>query len=98
MSDSYQAIYDAVANENIGHYVRMALEAVSIAGYEHQRPSAVYRPKLYPDGNQWCALYGENLQEGCAGFGDTPALAMTQFDVEWLNCKCGPARTAPAAA
>lgn len=24
------------------------------------------------DGSQWCALVGENLQEGIAGFGDTP--------------------------
>ena len=28
------------------------------------------------DGDQWCALYGENLQEGVAGFGRTPAEAM----------------------
>jgi hypothetical protein len=40
----------------------------------------VLRPKLFPDGNQWCALYGENLQEGVAGFGDTPAEAMLDFD------------------
>lgn len=30
----------------------------------------------YKDGDQWCALYGENLQEGIAGFGDTPYNAM----------------------
>jgi hypothetical protein len=28
------------------------------------------------DGNQWCALLGGNLQEGIAGFGDTPAEAL----------------------
>jgi hypothetical protein len=28
--------------------------------------------KSYPDGDQWCALLGENLQEGEAGFGNTP--------------------------
>lgn len=28
------------------------------------------------DGNQWCVLWGENLQEGIAGFGDTPEEAM----------------------
>lgn len=24
------------------------------------------------DGDKWCALVGENLQEGVAGFADTP--------------------------
>lgn len=48
---------------------------------EHrQRPSALYRPAIYPDGNQWCALYGEDLQMGVAGFGDTPELACADFD------------------
>ena len=56
---------------------------------ERARPFMLLRPKMFPDGNQWCALYGENLQEGVAGFGDTPAKAATQFDVEWLNAKAG---------
>jgi hypothetical protein len=48
------------------------------------------RPRVFPDGNQWCALYGENLQEGVAGFGDTPAKASVDFDIQWLNAKAGP--------
>ncbi len=32
------------------------------------------------DGNQWCVLYGENLQEGIAAFGDTPSDAMYHFE------------------
>jgi len=47
-------------------------------------PSVLYRPCLSPDGNQWCALYGKNLQEGVAGFGDSPADAMRDFDKNWL--------------
>lgn len=27
--------------------------------------------KIYRDGNQWCALIGQDLQNGYAGFGDT---------------------------
>jgi hypothetical protein len=38
------------------------------------------RPRLFIDGNQWCALYGENLQDGVAGFGDSPADAARAFD------------------
>ena len=56
---------------------------------ELSRPFMLLRPKIFPDGNQWCALYGDNLQEGVAGFGDTPAKAAVQFDVEWLNAKAG---------
>ena len=42
-------------------------------------------PRLFMDGNQWCALYGENLQEGVAGFGDTKEQALEAFDKEWLK-------------
>lgn len=40
---------------------------------------AVLRPRVFIDGNQWCILYGENLQDGIAGFGDTPYLAALAF-------------------
>lgn len=33
----------------------------------------------FKDGNQWCALYGEDLQVGIAGFGKTPFLAMADL-------------------
>lgn len=50
-------------------------------------PSVIYRPSLKIDGNKWCALYGESLEEGIAGFGDTPAEAMAEFDKAWLTYK-----------
>lgn len=43
-------------------------------------PHVRMRPKIYIDGNRWCALYGENLQDGVAGFGDSPEMAMLDFD------------------
>ena len=46
-------------------------------------PSVIYRPRLSIDGDQWCALYGDNLQDGVAGFGVSPAAAMHAFDVAW---------------
>jgi hypothetical protein len=49
------------------------------------RPSAIHRPTVTKDGDKWCALYGVNLQEGVAGFGNTPDEACRQFDVQWLN-------------
>ena len=46
-------------------------------------PHVVIRPHLAKDGNMWSALYGDNLQEGVCGFGETPALAMADFDKNW---------------
>lgn len=43
-----------------------------------------------PDGDQWSVLYGENLQDGVCGFGDTPAKAMADFDYNWHSERCGP--------
>lgn len=34
----------------------------------------------FKDGDQWCVLWGKDLQNGIAGFGDTPVKAMYAFD------------------
>ena len=49
------------------------------------RPSFVFKPKIYPDGNIWCALYGEDLQNGICGFGNTPDDACADFDKNFQN-------------
>ena len=103
MSDSYQAIYDAVRSRisdgNIGqavtdvarnafdisYAVQNITQDISWACAEHRRPSVLYRPAISIDGNKWCALYGDNLQDGVAGFGDTPAEAMENFDKNWYT-------------
>jgi hypothetical protein len=54
-------------------------------GWAAIRPSSVYKPKLFIDDNQWCALYGEDLQNGVAGFGDTPEKAYEDFDRNWTT-------------
>lgn len=38
------------------------------------------KPKVYIDGDQWCVLLGENLQEGICGFGDTVYKAILAFN------------------
>lgn len=84
--------------QNLGWDISFAVEAVKqevfytlslyqTAAREQSRPCVIFRPSVYPDGDQWCALYGDNLQEGVAGFGDTPEAAMRQFDIEWLNAR-----------
>ena len=50
---------------------------------EGMRPAIQLRPRLSIDGNKWCAMYGDNLQDGVAGFGDSPDLAYWDFDKQW---------------
>lgn len=38
------------------------------------------KPRLLIDGNKWCCMYGVNLQDGVAGFGDTPHAAILDFN------------------
>ena len=103
MSDSYQAIYDAVRSRisggNIGEVVREAAhQAFDISHsqamirdqfmavtWEMQRPAVLFRPAISLDGNMWCALYGDNLQDGVAGFGRSPEEAMADFDKNWKS-------------
>ncbi len=53
------------------------------AGMEWCRPCVLFRPQLFLDGNKYCVLFGDDPMDGCAGFGDTPALAMLDFDRNW---------------
>ena len=62
-----------------------AAHAAELVEIERKRPFMLLRPKMFPDGNKWCVLYGENIQEGVCGFGDTPDEASKSFDIAWLN-------------
>jgi uncharacterized protein YcfJ len=88
-SETYNAVYDAALAALGGGYlhdnVRETLFAVETAAYEQKRPSTLYRPTLSADGDMWCALLGDDLQVGVAGFGKTPAEAMVSFDIAFLN-------------
>ncbi len=76
------------------HVVAARLEAAQMeqqAAYEYRererfrnRPSIALGVSVARDGNQWCALYGTNIQEGVCGFGDSPDLACADFDREWI--------------
>ena len=79
MNDEYQSM----AANAICHAATMVQASWQEASAEYCRPSVVFKPKLSKDGDQWCALFGDNLQEGVCGFGKTPAEAMYQFDIAW---------------
>lgn len=105
MSDTYQAVYDAVrsrlSNCDVGAAIRdaahldasFAIEGIrrdfdAVAG-EMQRPAVLFRPRVFRDGNEWCALFGDNIEDGVAGFGNSPDVATRDFDVNW--CKAATA-------
>ena len=62
---------------------RVGILTIQDVAAERILPSVLYRPRIYIDGNKWCALYGDNLQDGVAGFGDSPSDAMVDFNVQW---------------
>lgn len=74
-----------LAANAICHAAEMSRENIRIAVSQYERPSTVYRPALFIDGNQWCALFGENLQDGVAGFGVSPSAEMYDFDNNWTK-------------
>lgn len=85
MSTQYQAIFDAIKLEASGLSWAIDLvknEALYVAATA-RAPHVLMRPRVYQDGDQWCALYGENIMEGVCGFGDSPALACAEFDKAW---------------
>lgn len=48
-------------------------------------PSMMLKPKIFIDGNKWCALFCENLQSGVVGFGASPEEAYKEFDKAWVK-------------
>ena len=65
------------------HMAEMTRENLRYVAGQYERPCVLFRPKLTIDGDQWCALYGVNIQEGVAGFGKSPKEAMESFDKAW---------------
>lgn len=75
--------WSQIAANAVANAAERVAVAATEAAYGYMDPSVMFRPALSIDGNQWCALYGENLQDGVAGFGDSPSLAMHDFNLNW---------------
>ena len=85
--DIGRAVHDVAFQAfDISHAVAMLRDSFSSVAYEMARPFVLLRPKVFIDQSHWCALYGENLQDGVAGFGDSPAAASYDFDKNWAAC------------
>ncbi len=75
--------YQRMAANSIAHEAFCAGQAWQQAAAAQERPCVLWKPRLFRDGNQWCALFGENIQDGVVGFGDSPDAAMWAFDEAW---------------
>ena len=98
---TYDAVRGSISGGDIGSAVeRVARDAFDVshitswlgqefgtAAMEMGRPAVVFKPTLSLDGNQYCALLGDDLMSGVAGFGDTAAAAFDDFDKNFLNQK-----------
>lgn len=99
MTDSYQPIYDAVrskisscnssdaistaaSNALEGACHTIQIEASNVAA-EMQRPFMLLRPRMTLDGDKWICCYGDNIQDGVVGIGNTPDGAARDFDRVW---------------
>jgi hypothetical protein len=54
---------------------------------ERIAPHVIHNAKVYQDGDEFCCLLGENIQEGICGFGRTPREACNEFDRIWEQSK-----------
>lgn len=69
-------------------YAQEAYSSMTTAVSEWASPHVRLRPKISQDGNRWCMLYGDNIQDGVVGFGDTPVKAAIDFDEQWWHARC----------
>ena len=75
--------HSSMAMNAISHAATMVQHGILQIFSEYGEASVIYKPRLFKDGDQWCALYGDNIQEGVVGFGDCPARAMYNFNASW---------------
>ena len=75
--------HSRMAMDSIGNAAMMVQHGILQTIGEYGEASAIYRPRVFRDGNEWCALYGDNIQEGVAGFGAFPAAAISNFNAVW---------------
>jgi hypothetical protein len=66
-------------NEDIKQ--QMAIELLETE--QQYKRFSLLKPKIYLDGNKWCVLYGKNIQDGVAGFGDTAHEAVLDWEQNW---------------
>lgn len=84
-NDSYLLREQLLNDERFVHEARMNLIYDETVIMLVQRLGA----KITKDGNMYCCLYGENIQDGICGFGPNPYAAALDFRKEFFGEKGG---------
>lgn len=79
--------FEQIESSQRQHHNEMLFQERMIAATESSQYNLVslLKPKIYIDGNQWCVIYGDNIQDGVCGFGDTPLKAICEFNSSWYK-------------
>jgi hypothetical protein len=87
LSDSRQEQLMAEIKQGVLRDEQMRIYALGCDDREYHAirtsPHILYGASIKIDGDMYCCLLGENLQEGVAGFGKMPKEACEAFDKEW---------------
>lgn len=80
-NDSY------LIREDILHKLRLEHEARMNLIYDETSTMLVKKlgAEIKKDGDEWCCVSGNNIQEGICGFGKTPYDAVTAFRKEFYG-------------
>jgi hypothetical protein len=73
---------------NVQDLINTQIDAAKTQLLEAQRKSSwavVLGLVPYKDGDQWCVLYGSDLQSGICGFGASPSQAMLAFNDNFVS-------------
>jgi hypothetical protein len=79
--DYYMQLESYIKQQHAEIQHNMALKLLEIE--QQYKRFAILKPKITKDGNEWCVLYGEDLQSGIAGFGNTPHEAVMDWERQW---------------
>jgi len=72
-------------NERLNVDIRLATFHYDDLRYLAYMPSMNYKPKIYLDGDKWCALYRDNIQDSVCGFGKSTEKAKEDFNQNWTR-------------
>ena len=77
--DSQMLLSQLITEANKEHYEKMCL----LTQQWDFRLVQMLGIKPHKDGDRWYFLYGDNIQDGVCGFGETPYKAMIAFNLNW---------------
>jgi hypothetical protein len=74
--------HSSMAANAICHAALMCQESIqsAVAEFGEMAMFSLLKPRLFLDGKEWCVLYGDNLQSGVSGFGDSPRKAIQDWN------------------